>query len=175
MKGESHEFYAIGKISKAFGVRGDVVVAPMTQLPARFKKLKYVYIGPRGDLAQKHTVRNVRVEARGTRMQFLEVTDRAGAERLAGSLLFVDETQRVSPKKGSYFIHDIIGLRVVDERNVPLGVVKDVLRYPAQDVYVVEDDGREWMIPAVKEFIQAIDTDGGRMTVRVIEGMRNEN
>lgn len=175
MKGERHEFYAIGKISKAFGVKGDVVVAPMTQSPARFKKLKYVYIGSGGDSAQKYIVRSVKVEERGTRMRFLEVTDRTGAERLAGSLLFVDETQRIAPKKGSYFIHDIIGLHVVDEQHTPIGIVKDVLRYPAQDVYVVEDDGHEWMIPAVKEFIQAIDVNGRRMTVRVIEGMRNEN
>jgi 16S rRNA processing protein RimM len=77
----------------------------------------------------------------------------------------------VEPKKGTHFVHDIVGLNVVDEKGIGVGVVKDVLRLPAQDVYVIEKDGREWMLPAVKEFVASIDVVARTMRVRVIEGL----
>jgi 16S rRNA processing protein RimM len=65
----------------------------------------------------------------------------------------------------------VIGLHVVDQEEKALGVVKDVLRLPAHDVYVLDLNGREIMIPAVKEFIKSIDLDARTMRVKIIEGM----
>ena len=70
-------------------------------------------------------------------------------------------------------IHDVIGLQVVDENDNSVGLVKDVLRMPAQDVYVIEQNGREWMIPAVKEFVVSVDVQSKTMKVRMIEGLIN--
>jgi 16S rRNA processing protein RimM len=167
--------FAIGKVSKAFGLRGDIVVTPMTENPARFKKLKHIFLGRRPDQVSKFTVQRVHVEQRGVRVKLVETPDRTSAERLTGSLMFVDEEQRVVPPKGSHFIHDVIGLHVVDEQRKSLGVVKDVLRYPAHDIYVIQGHGREWMIPAVKEFIRSIDESAKVMRVRLIEGMREQS
>jgi 16S rRNA processing protein RimM len=86
-------------------------------------------------------------------------------------LIFVDEEQRIRPKKGAYFVHDMIGLRVLNGEGKPFGTVKDVLHMPAHDVYVVEDAGREWMLPAVKEFVSSIDLKSGTMRVQLIEGL----
>ena len=167
--------YAIGTVSKAFGLNGDLVVKPMTENPARFKKLKYVYVGRSEDQANKFTVQRVQVGQRGVRVKLVETPDRTSAEQFAGSLMFVDERQLVVPKRGSHFVHDVIGLDVVDEDGKRLGVVKDVLRYPAHDIYLIRENGREWMIPAVKEFIHSIDADARVMKVRVIDGMREQS
>ena len=171
MSGKSQTLYAIGKISKAFGIKGEVVVKPMTENPARFKKLKQVHIGRRSDETNVCTIEYVQVEPRGVRIKFLGTIDRTSAEHFVGSLVFVGEEQRVAPKKGSHFIHDVIGLSVVDEEGKTLGVIKDVLQYPAQDVYVIDRDGQEWMVPAVKEFVLSIDMASRTMKVRLIEGM----
>jgi 16S rRNA processing protein RimM len=68
-------------------------------------------------------------------------------------------------------VHDVIGLFVRDEQGNELGTLEDVLQYPAHDIYVVRGGGREIQIPAVKEFITAIDIHARSMTVRLIEGM----
>lgn len=163
--------YAIGKVSKAFGVRGEVVVRPMTESPARFKKLKDVYLGREESDAHRRTVEYANIDARGVRLKFAETVNRTEAERLVGSLVFVDEEHRVKPKKGSHFIHDVVGLSVVDEEGNAVGIVKDVLRLPAHDVYVIDKNGREWLLPAVKEFVRSIDVAARKMRVRVIEGL----
>lgn len=143
----------------------------MTELPERFKKLKQIHLGRHSDDTKTVTVEYVRVEPRGIRLKFIETPDRNGAETLVGSLLFVREEQRIKPKKGSHFIHDVIGLRVIDDEENDLGVVKDVLRFPGQDLYVIESNGREWMIPAVKEFVISIDVSEKTMKVRLIDGL----
>jgi 16S rRNA processing protein RimM len=65
----------------------------------------------------------------------------------------------------------VIGLSVLDEEENLLGVVKDVLKLSPNDIYVVEMNGKEVLLPAVKEFIKGIDVKAGTMTVKLIEGM----
>jgi 16S rRNA processing protein RimM len=86
--------YAIGKVTKAFGVKGEVVVRPMTASPARFRKLKDVFIGKDASGTHKLAVEYARVEPRGVRLKFTEVQGRTDAENIVGSLIFVDEWSR---------------------------------------------------------------------------------
>ena len=171
MNQESRALYAIGRVSKAFGIRGEVVILPMTESLERFKRLKRIYLGRTAKETDRFTIEYVRVGSRGVRLKLVETPDRTKAELLVGSLIFVDEKQRVEPKRGAHFIHDVVGLAVLDEHNNNLGIVKDVLRMPAQDVYVVEYNGHEWMIPAVKEFVMSIDVATKTMRVKLIDGL----
>ena len=166
--------YAVGKIVKVFGIGGEVVVQPMTDSVKRFKKLKTVFVGHDETDAVTSLVERVHVGSRGARVKIAGTDDRNSAERLVGSLLFVDEQDRIRLSKERYFIHDIIGLTVVDEEERTIGSIKDVLRLPAHDVYVVEAGGREVMLPAVKEFIRSIDLKTKSMRVHLIEGMVEE-
>jgi 16S rRNA processing protein RimM len=170
----SRALLAVGKIVKPFGIRGEVVLHPMTENLARFKKLKRVFIGKTDVAATETTVLDVVVEQRGVRIRLDGIADRTAAEQIVGSLLFVDERDAVRLPKGAYFIHDLLGMNVVDEQGTTVGVMKDVLKYPAHDVYVVGREGKEFLIPAVKEFIRKIDVETRTMRVRLIEGMLDE-
>lgn len=164
---------AIGKVVKAFGVRGEVVVQMMTDTPSRFKRLKTVFLGRDQESALERHVEQVRIGERGVRVKLAEAADRTGAEQMVGNMLFVDEVHAVRPAKGAHFVHDLLGLQVVDENDEEVGILKDVLRMPGHDVYVVDDHGREVMVPAVKEFVKKIDLQTRRIRVHLIEGMRD--
>lgn len=137
----------------------------------RFKKLKRVFIGKSEATATETLVTHVALEHRGVRVRLASVEERTTAETLVGNILFVDERDAVRPRKGSYFVHDVIGLSAFDEEGNLLGAVKDVLKLSANDIYVVEMNGKELLVPAVKEFIKKIDVEAGTMTVKLIEGM----
>lgn len=174
MSRRQQALYAIGKIAKPFGIKGEVVVQPMTESLERFKRLTRAYVGAGIDDVKAYGIESIKIGQRGVRIKFRETHDRTSVESLVGALLFVDEQHRITPKKGAHFIHDMLGLHVVDEQNRAVGVVKDVLRYPAQDVYVIEHDGREWMMPAVREFVRSIDVAARTMRVHLIEGMMEQ-
>lgn len=171
MSGQERDLLAVGSIVKALGLKGDVVVRPLTDVPDRFRTLKAVWLGSDAMSVAPGRIEGVSVERRGVRIKFVGIEDRTAAEKLCGKLVFIDEADAIRLPAGRYFVHDVIGLSVRDEHGNDLGIVADVLRYPANDVYVVRGRGREMMIPAVKEFVLAIDIAARAMTVRLIEGM----
>ena len=162
---------AVGEIVKPFGIRGEVIVQPMTDSPARFRQLKAVWMGESSASAEELAVERAVPEARGVRMKLKGINDRTSAERTRGRLLFVDRAHQIRPSAGRYFVHEVIGLQVRDERDTVVGTVTDVLRYPASDVYVVQGERGEVQIPAVKEFVRSIDLRNRTMIVRLIEGL----
>ena len=171
MNTTGQQLVAVGMIVKAFGIKGHVVVQPMTDMPGRYARLKSVWMGPDSGQVTRVGVECAVIEARGVRLKFEGIDDRNAAETLRGKLLFVDESEKISLPKGRFFVHDILGMRVHDESGNELGTVSDVLRYPANDLYVVRGGGRDIMIPAVREFVRVIDVRTRTITVHLIEGM----
>jgi 16S rRNA processing protein RimM len=167
------ELLAVGIVVKAFGIRGEVVVQPLTDLPDRFRKLRTVRLGRSPGETRKMKVAGAVVEKRGVRLRLAEIADRSAAEAIIGEYLFVEPSQRIPLPKGRYYVHEVIGLTVVTETGEEAGRVTDVLKLAAHDVYVVEHHGREYMIPGVKEFVLAIEPDEGRMRVHLIDGMKD--
>ncbi len=174
MKLKHQDLLAIGRVVKAFGIRGEIVVQPMTPSPARFKKLRAVYLGKVPNEARAAVIDRIQVGPRGVRMSVAGVADRTAAELVVGELVFVDDEQKIEPPRGSYFVYDVLGMSVEDRDGRIYGTVKDILKMPAHDVYVVERSGTEFMIPAVKEFIIDIDVQSRCMKVKLIEGMVEE-
>jgi len=162
---------AVGAIVKAFGVRGEVIAQPMTDFPGRLRRARTLWVGTDTHAARELRVETLSVSPRGIRLKLGGVDDRDAAEELRGNVLFIDEDRAAPLKKGEFFVHDIVGLAVRDEAGSDLGTVADVLRYPASDVYVVRGPAGEIMIPAVREFVRAVDIEGRTMTVRLIDGM----
>ena len=171
MSSSRHALFAVGRCIKAFGINGELVVRPMTDSAQRLATLRRVFVGSSENAAEELRIEHVRVEDRGVRVKLSRVDDRTAAERLVGSFLFVGEDDRARLPKGRYFVHDVIGLTVIDQEHHTIGTVTDVLRLPAHDVYVVRSGDREVMVPAVKEFVTSIDLETRTMSVRLIEGM----
>jgi 16S rRNA processing protein RimM len=169
---DGHTRYAVGRIVKAFGIRGEMVVDPMTGNVQRFESLRTVFVGMTGEAATPYTVKEVRLGGSGVRVTLAEVVDRTAAEHLAGDFLFVDERERITPPAGTFFVDDVVGLRVITDEGRTLGTVQEVMHLPAQDVYVVWTGERDVLIPAVREFILAIDIAARTMRVHLIEGMK---
>ena len=70
------------------------------------------------------------------------------------------------------FIVDLIGLKVMTDEGEELGTLKDVLQTGANDVYVVEmTDGKELLLPAIKQCILNVDLEQQTMTVHVLDGL----
>jgi len=168
------DLLAVGSIAKAFGIKGEVVVDPMTDSPSRFRTLKRVLIGERNGTVRRCVVERVWVERRGVRAKLSGVNSRTEAEHLVGALLYVEPQARVRLPRGRHFVHELVGLRVLDQDGRLIGIVKDVMKLPAQDVYVVNRNGREVLLPAVKEFVLGVDPDAGTISMKVIEGMLEE-
>jgi 16S rRNA processing protein RimM len=99
------------------------------------------------------------------------IADRTTADRFRGQLFEMPdaEVERASPD--SYFVHELIGLRVVTAEGEELGRIVDVLQPGANDVYVVEGPGGEVLIPAIAEVVVSIDLPVSVMVITPLPGL----
>lgn len=168
---------AIGRVVSAFGRRGEVKVLPLTDFPERFAETARVYVGgepaetPSDEGLAAFSVERSRPHKRAVLLKLSGVDSIGEAEKLCGKLLWVPKEEAWPLPEGHYWIHDVIGLRVFSTNGRPMGRVEEVIRTPANDVYVVRNGGRETLIPAVKEAVQRIDLEEGAMTVSSLAGM----
>lgn len=162
---------AVGRITKSVGIKGEVRVAMLTDSPDRFAKLNAVWCGRDETTAVRYSILSMRMEPSAVVLQLKEVDSRTLADEHRGEYLFVEVKDTVRPKKGSYFIHDIIGMKVMTEAGEMVGSVRDVMELPANDVWVVSSGAKEFLIPATKEVIRVVDLNGRTVVIRPLEGM----
>ena len=177
MKSLPRELIAIGRIVKPFGIRGDLIVKPMSGDPGRFSRLRRVFVGSEKDGGRdgaRAVFERVSIDSRGVRVKLSGVDDRTAAERFVGSFLFVEEDDRIPLPEGTFFVHDVIGLAVINQEGATIGTVTDVMRLPGNDVYVIDAGGREVLIPAVRAFVKQVDLATRSMRVSLIEGLVEE-
>lgn len=154
-----------GQIVNTHGIKGEVKLVSWCDSPEVLAAVPAYYID---GAAVK--VRAARVH-QGNVLALLEgVEDVNAAMRFKGKTVLLRREDLPAPP-GGYFLADLLGLTVVDAvSGETLGELADILFPSAQSVYVVKGE-RERMIPAVPEFIEDVDVDGGVIRVRLIEGM----
>jgi 16S rRNA processing protein RimM len=162
----------VGRIGRPHGVRGEVTVEVRTDDPdARFAPGSSLRTDPaeRGPL----TVAAVHPRSGGLVLAFEGVGSREEAEALRGIVLVVDSAELPEIEDADeWYDHQLVGLAAVDPAGAALGEVADVVHAPASDLLVVRDvDGREHLVPFVRELVPAVDVPGGRVVVDPPEGL----
>ncbi len=162
---------AVGKISGAVGLRGEVKLVRWADSLERFGLLKKVRVGSDEHSHKEFDVENARTAGAGIVLKFAGVEDRSSAEGLAGLLVMIPADDIVQPAKGSFFIDDVLGMKVLTEEGKEVGVVREVLRLPSNDLWQVETKSGTILIPAVKEFIRKVDVVSKTVVIHEIEGL----
>lgn len=161
----------IGKIVNVVGLKGEVKVYSYAEEPDRFERLEKIFLGTE-EKNTEYAVTKVRYKGDMVILTLDGVTDRNAAEALKGSMVLMDEADLEELPEGVYYIKDLIGMKVVSDSGVELGILKDINTNTAQRVYEVARPGKpDILIPGVDEFILDTDMDNGVITVKVIEGL----
>ncbi len=162
------EYIVIGRVTRAHGLRGQVIVAYQTHWPERFLSLQRVFVG---DANLPVGVAAVRLTPRYALLSLIGVETRSDAEALRGLWVKVPRAEAMRLGEGEFFVHQVVGLAVVTQAGELIGHVTDVLFTGANDVYVVQTATGELLLPAVEDVIHAVLVDDGRMVVSVPPGL----
>ena len=160
----------VGVISSTHGVRGEVKVFPTTDDPARFEELETVLLDT-GKEKLELEIAGVKFFKNMVILKFKGYDSINDVERYRGRDLWITREQAVPLGEDENFVADLIGLAVVTDGGETLGTMKDVMFTGANDVYVVErENGKELLLPAIKDCILDVDLENGVMTVHVLDG-----
>jgi 16S rRNA processing protein RimM len=158
---------AVGRITRAHGIRGEVAVLVLSEVEGRFD------VGATVGLESGRTlsVEAVRPDRARLLVKFREVPDRTTAETLAGAYVVVPEEAVPPAPEGAFWPHQLEGCEVQTESGRPLGVLREVVSGPANDWWVVRTDGEETMVPALKDVVLQVDVAGRRVVVKDVPGL----
>lgn len=166
-----YNYLQIGKIINIHGVMGEVKVIPLTDDPARFKKLKWVYIEINNSL-EKFNITGVKFFKNTVIVKLDGIDTPENAEKLKEHFMVVDREHAVSLPDDTFFVCDIIGASVYDENGILLGELVNVLQTGSNDVYVVRDSNNsEILIPALKSVVKKVSVKDGRIDVVLPDGL----
>jgi 16S rRNA processing protein RimM len=156
-----------------FGIRGEVKVQPLTDFPERFHQTHTVYVGD--ELAERRVL-GARLHQRIVILRLEGVETANDAEALRNKKLYVPTSELIPLPPDHYYLHDLVGLRVVHVDGTELGVVRDVIQSAGNDLLVIQDarTGKDVLLPAVKEFVKAVAVAGGVISVAPIPGFFDE-
>lgn len=165
------EYLEIGQIVNTNGLKGMVKVNPFTDDMMRFEELEDLYIQYKGNL-KKVKIEQVRYQKNQVLLKLEGINSIEEAEIYRNCYLKIHRKDARDLEKDMYFIADLIGLEVYTNQNELLGKLDDVFSTGSNDVYVVKDqNGKQILLPAIKEVIKQIDLKNKKITVELINGL----
>ncbi len=161
----------VGVISSTHGLKGEVKVFPTTDDVKRFRQLKEVLLDA-GDEKPVLQIEQVKFFKQFVILKFKGIDDIEDVQKYKGKDLLVTRENAAELKKDEYFIADLIGVSVISDDNSLRGILKDVIQTGANDVYVIVlEDGRQLLLPAIKEGVLMVDLDENIMKIHVLDGL----
>lgn len=167
---KSTEWATIGQIVALFGVRGELKVRLLTDIPDRLQQLEFVYLSPD---QKKYGIEHVRpYKGEMVIIKLAGVDDASAAELLRQQSLLIPLSQLAKLPPDSYYQHDILGLTVSTLDNRKLGPIVDIIETGSNDVYVIKGaDGKQVLIPAIKAVVKQIDLIRRTMYIDPLPGL----
>lgn len=162
------DYVAIGRILAPHGVRGEIRVEIMTDFPERFAPGSQLLIeGESG----RCTIVSARPH-KGALLVLLDgYQDRTQIERLRGRHLLLPRGEAADLPEGEYYADELEGMTVVTTDARVLGRLVEVLWTGANEVYVVQGDYGEILLPAIAEVVQEVDVARQQMIVQLLPGL----
>ena len=158
------EFVKAGEIVTTHGVKGEVKVLPWLDSPEDLCDFERCRIS-----GKEYTIESCRIQKTCNLVKLSGVDTMEAAQMMRGKVI---ELYREDISDEVIFADELKGVEVYTNGE-KIGVIKDVLDYPGNSVYVVKGE-YEYMIPAVKQFILSTDMEANRMEVMLIQGMRSD-
>lgn len=165
------DFFQVGIITAPHGVRGEVKVYPTTDDVRRFKRLKEIIL----DTGRERLV----LEIEGVKfvkqlavLKFKGYDNIDDVQKFRQKSLYVSRENAVRLGRDEYYVADLMGLKVFNEEEQEIGVLREVIETGANDVYAIDlSDGRELLLPAIRQCVLEVDVAAGFIRIHILDGL----
>lgn len=157
---------AVARITTPHGVRGEVKLQPLTDFPHRFEETEFLLLAD----GTRLVLESARLQMDTVLAKFRGMDTPEIWIPFRHKELYVTEDALMPLPEGQYYIHQLVGIEVIDENGAALGKVSDVLQTGSNDVYVVQTpESNELLLPAIDTVVKRIDMAKRLMVVTLPE------
>jgi 16S rRNA processing protein RimM len=163
----------VGRVVKPHGVRGEMRVDPETDFPDRLVGLREAHLVLDGRPTPV-TMETVRRTGEGFLVKIAGIDRPEDAGKWRGALLAVAREDAAVLPEGRYYIFDVMGMTAVTDAGQALGVIDEVIRTPANDVFVIRGPRGEILVPAIASVVLAVDGAARRVVIHPLPGLLDD-
>ncbi|RUA32311.1 MAG: 16S rRNA processing protein RimM [Bacteroidetes bacterium] len=168
---DKSDFYYLGKITKLFGYKGELVFFFDVDDITEYRGLDAVFIDVNGDLIP-FMIEKLRLHQGNTAIvRIQDVHDIDEAQRLVNSELYLPLSTLPKLDGNKFYYHEIIGYTVIDADAGEVGIVEEVNDQTAQALLIIKDGYKEILFPIVDELIDKLDREKKIIYVHFPEGL----
>ena len=166
------EYLEAGKIVNIHGIRGEVKIMPYCDSPELLCEFDRLFLGKS---LKEIYIQHSRVQKNMVICKIEGIDSPEQAEKLRNQMLYMHRDD-LELDENTYFIQDLIGITVKDADTGEIyGTIDDVLQTGANDVYSIKNGDKNYLVPAIADVVVDTDIDSGIMTIRVPEGLFDED
>ena len=160
---------SVGRVTRTHGLKGELKFFPANRGEILIKPGQRIKF--RENQSKVESVRGVKSPFI---VKFDGINSIEAAKNLAGQEVLVAREDFEILPEGEYYRFEIEGLKAYDNTGRYYGVVEEVIATGSNDVYVVRDEGKEWLIPMIDSVVKAIDLEQGKLIFHCVEGLFEE-
>ena len=166
---EIKDCYNLGRITKAWGYKGQVVIFLDVDTPEDYAGLDSAFVEVKGKLIPYF----FRIDSLNGNKAVITFEDLAAEQALAlvGHELYLPLTLLPKLEGNKFYFHEVVGFRVIDEQWGDIGTLQTVIDYPAQALFQVMKNGVEILIPVIDEVIKKVDREQKTLFIAAPNGL----
>lgn len=163
-------FYYLGKITKPFGYKGDLVIYIDADNPQDYKKMESVLVDTDGELIPFFFDRFEFKSANNVIVHFQNIGNEE-ALQLVNNNLYLPLSALPKLSGNKFYFHEVIGFSVIDEEMGDVGIIQSFLDFPSQAVMSIDCKGKEILIPIIDQFIVSVNRETRQMLIKAPVGL----
>lgn len=165
----TNECYRLGKITKPFGFKGQVIFYLDVDCPDDYSELDSVFVEVKGTLVP-YFIENISINGNKATVSFEDLSSQE-ATALVGCDLYLPLDLLPKLDGNRFYYHEIIGWHVIDSEKGDIGTIASVIDYPAQALFQIMKNDKEILIPIIDQIINKVDRDGKDIYITAPNGL----
>ena len=171
------ECYYLGRVTKPFGFKGEMVLFLDVDSPDDYATLDSVFVEMKNGLVP-YFIKSLRINGNKAVAMFEDLTAEQAAA-LAGHDMYLPLDLLPKLTGNQFYFHEVKGFRVVDDQYGDIGVIESIIEYPAQPLFQIMNGTTEILIPVIDQVIKEVDRDNKTIYISAPNGLidlyMNEN
>lgn len=163
------ECYYLGRVTKPFGFKGEMVLFLDVDSPDDYATLDSVFVEMKNGLVP-YFIKSLRINGNKAVALFEDLTAEQAAA-LAGHDMYLPLDLLPKLTGNQFYFHEVKGFRVVDDQYGDIGVIESIIEYPAQPLFQIMNGTTEILIPVIDQVIKEVDRDNKTIYISAPNGL----
>lgn len=168
---DSEELIPVGKIIGPHGIKGQLKLHSYSGNAESLSAARSVTLKSPAGTLHEFTINCFKANSGKFIIGLHGFDDINLIDPLLGNEVCLKRSQLPGLEKDEYYWSDLIGLQVFTDDGTLLGTIADIFETGSSDIYVVQGEGREYLIPAIADVIKAVDPAGGKIVITPLDGL----